>query len=223
MGHIPKIPGGSVFHRLTVLGYERNSQGRGQYRCRCVCGKTVFAEAHQLNSGRVKSCGCLRWEGLKRGFHAGKRDSLLVASKRSWNAMFSRCYDPRIPGFANYGGRGICVCPSWFSFDVFFSDMGKPPQPKGYSIERIDVNGNYEPSNCKWIPRRDQSKNRRNTRYLEVYGIRRSISDWADATGLSLGCIYQRLMKDKTPEQCIAPLRGWRTGGKHAGAASWRK
>jgi hypothetical protein len=80
-------------------------------------------------------------------------------AKSSWDAMKQRCTNPKDVGFVIYGGRGITICERWLNFEAFFADMG--PRPPGYSIERIDNNGNYEPANCKWIPKGDQHKNRR--------------------------------------------------------------
>jgi hypothetical protein len=113
-----------------------------------------------LRNGDTNSCGCLKLEVLaKRATHGATRYNQITPEYQSWLDMHKRCSNPRSERFNAYGGRGISVCERWSSFENFLSDMG--PRPEGYSIERNDVNGNYEQSNCKWIPYEDQYKNRR--------------------------------------------------------------
>lgn len=150
------------FGRLIVKRIaESTSGGSVRWWCNCDCGETVPVMASSLLRGRSKSCGCIKVEKFKamltkHGQHGQK-------TYRSWKAMKNRCYNPKHPHFKHYGGRGITVCDRWKnSFENFFADLGECPPD--YSLERIDVNGNYEPSNCKWIPWKDQSKNRRKTK-----------------------------------------------------------
>ncbi len=99
-------------------------------------------------------CRCDICRSFMSGYFKGK-----PRAYSSWRDMKARCLNNRHPWYKYYGGRGIMVCKDWHSFDNFYADMGE--RPKGYSIERIDVNGDYTPSNCKWIPMSEQSKNRR--------------------------------------------------------------
>ena len=103
--------------------------------------------------------------------------------------------------FGDYGGRGIIVCPRWHIFDNFFTDMGERPQ--GFSLERIDVNGNYEPENCKWIPKGEQINNRRNTLYLERDGERRTLRDWARILGVPWGRLRDRMARGLPIEKVL--------------------
>jgi len=105
--------------------------------------------------------------------------------------MKGRCFNRNDAAFDNYGGRGITMCDRWLKFDNFISDMG--PKPMGFSIERINNNGNYEPSNCKWIPRPDQGRNRRCNYAVTIDGKTASINAWAVSLGVSPWMIYGRI------------------------------
>ncbi len=110
-----------------------------------------------------------------------------------WVNMRLRCGSPRNKSFDNYGGRGIRVCDRWLeSFEAFLGDMGRRPSPK-HSIDRIDVNGNYEPGNCRWATRTEQGRNRRNNTRVTFDGREQTISEWAQERGISEGTISARL------------------------------
>lgn len=110
---------------------------------------------------------------------------------RSWQAMLGRCYYPSTAHFDQYGGRGITVCERWHTFASFLSDMGE--RVTGMTLDRIDTNGNYEPDNCRWVSRKENSRNRRNNRILELDGVRLAVTAWADKVGLSKDTLMRRL------------------------------
>lgn len=129
---------------------------RRVWKCVCECGKIleVIDDALRLKTQEPRSCGCY----IKDSFW--KRT---ISERNSWHSMINRCYKEKDIGYENYGGRGIKVCESWLkSFDNFYQDMGSKPTPK-HSIDRIDVNGDYEPSNCKWSTITEQNVNKRRT------------------------------------------------------------
>lgn len=129
-------------------------KGSAFYLCKCDCGVEKIKRGTDIKLGRIKSCGCLDMDRKrKHGLH--KTPEYYV-----WLAMRSRCQKKNHKDYKYYGGRGIKLCKRWEDPLVFIKDMG--PRPKGYSIERVNNNGDYKPSNCKWIPIKDQSKNRRN-------------------------------------------------------------
>ena len=101
-----------------------------------------------------------------------------------WSHLRDRCNDPKTRNYKNYGGRGIKVCERWNSFEAFLSDMG--PRPAGHSIDRIDNNGNYEPSNCRWATMRDQNNNRRDNRMVEFRGERMTLRRAVQLSGINL-------------------------------------
>lgn len=110
----------------------------------------------------------------------------------SWTAMKNRCPSETSKDWPRYGGRGITVCPRWLEFPNFLADMGEKPGP-GWSIERGDVNGNYEPGNCRWASPKTQANNRTNTRALTLNGKTQSMGAWAAEAGISRGRLKYRL------------------------------
>lgn len=126
---------------------------KGRWFCVCECGVERPVDASNLVDGQSLSCGC-------QNIGITARTPALKRTSGSYYLMRRRCRNPKDASYLNYGGRGIRVCDRWLhSFEDFLADMGECPL--GYSIERVNVNGNYEPSNCTWIPKADQAKNRR--------------------------------------------------------------
>jgi len=153
---------GKKFGRLIVLRETGIQKGRTKWLCKCDCGRTKEIMGRNLSSGRSRSCGyCNRVSGKKNKRHGETIGGKPTAEYRTWCSMRSRCRNPKTPGYAYYGGRGISVCERWNgSFENFLEDMGRRPTSE-HSIDRINVNGNYEPVNCRWATKSEQTKNRR--------------------------------------------------------------
>ena len=136
--------------------------------------------------------------------HAGKTKS---KTYKAWESMLQRCYQPSLQRYARYGGRGIGVCDQWrYSFYNFLQDMGEVPV--GKTLERINVNGNYEPSNCRWATKEEQANNRTSNRFLSHGGKRMTTAQWARATGIPSAVLRNRLHRGWTVERAITqPVR----------------
>lgn len=160
---------GQRFGRLTVVSRDGLKSGKPAWECVCDCGTVKSYRASDLRLGQVLSCGCLRNERVREAIeiHGHDRRSGASSEYGIWTAMKARCNNPNNPDYQHYGGRGISVCASWQQdFRAFLSDMGR--RPTGKTLDRIDVNGNYEPGNCRWATWPEQ---RRNTRaYIAKHG-----------------------------------------------------
>lgn len=181
----------SRFGRLVVLELAPSIKGRAgaRWRCCCDCGSEIIAPAGALRRGATKSCGCYRREVLATSkLRHGLTDT---RTHQIWRGMLKRCRSSKSAFYYCYGGRGIKVCERWQVFEHFFEDMGECPD--GYSIERRDVNGDYEPKNCIWLPRAKQARNTRSTIRLTLNGETLALPDWCDRYGLRLGLVYDRI------------------------------
>lgn len=175
---------GNRFGRLVAV-QPVSQPGKGvKWECLCDCGNTAYHFVRVLRSGNTKSCGCLRVDaGRMKNFKHGHatRDEYGRPTDTTyaiWRSARARCFQPRNPAYKNYGGRGITMCESWRAdYTAFLKDMG--PRPPHLTIERIDVNRGYEPSNCRWATRAEQNINTRTNRWFVVDGQRIHLSQLA--------------------------------------------
>ncbi len=192
---------GNVYNRLTVLiSFFDKKRQLTIFNCKCVCGTEKNIVASQVKSGRVKSCGCYGLELRAKNLTThGKSYS---KEYQVWHSMISRCKYEKSDMYKKYGGRGIRVCDRWAnSFELFLLDMGSRPTNK-HSIDRIDVNGNYEPSNCRWATIDVQANNRRNNVHIEYMGITLTRSQWARRLNCNPSTFYLKC-KSHTPKAAI--------------------
>ena len=180
---------GQRYGQLLVIARAGHVRRFAAWLCKCDCGNEVVVRSDKLRGGRKLTCGSYekhsRWGGKTTEFRK---------EHNSWSHMILRCYSPTLKSYPNYGGRGITVCDRWrTSFTDFLADMGPRPGER-YSIDRIDVNGNYEPGNCRWAPLSEQRRNSRDTVFVQ-YGDRRvKLADLADELGVKLETLRSRLV-----------------------------
>lgn len=156
--------------------------------CVCHCGTVFTRQAYVLNRHDMSSCGCIN-ASLVHGLHDSRE-------YRIWKGMVQRCTNEKRKRYADYGGRGIAICDAWRqSFAAFYADMGD--SPVGTSLDRIDNDGPYNPSNCRWATRDEQSGNRRTqyktSRLVTFEGRTFSIGEWAKLTGINYYTLSDRL------------------------------
>lgn len=173
----------------TIVNEEKIYKNDKVYLlCRCQCGIEKEVIVKNLKSGQSTSCGCVRRANLsKRNTKHGLR---FTKTWRAWQAMKNRCYNKSVVAYPNYGGRGITVCDEWKNdFNAFYDYVGEAPPDK--TLDRIDVNGNYEPGNVKWSSSKEQGQNKRNN--TKVDGV--CISDASRALGGNHSLINKRLKR----------------------------
>lgn len=188
---IPTSLTGRRFERLIVLGAVRTAPGRTGLVCRCDCGREKVVDRNNVLRGLTRSCGCLRTE-QRPTFHL-RHGKAKTPEWQAWVHLRDRCNNPNNSAYANYGGRGITVCPEWASsFNAFYRDMGQRPSPQ-HSLDRIDNNGPYAPWNCRWATRSQQVRNRRRSRYVDDAGSRCHVNDLVSPIGVATATVAWRI------------------------------
>ena len=188
------------FGKWFVVGYAgRNKQNKPVFECKCDCGNVRVVAGSELCRGRSKSCGCSPF--AKHGY--ARRTKGIHSAYSTWANMKQRCTNPKLKHYKNYGGRGIRVCKRWMeSFAYFLADMGEKPSPE-HSLERLDNNGGYNPDNCRWATRAEQSKNKRNNFLLTYNGQTKTISGWAKSLGIDRMTLKGRLRRGWPLERAL--------------------
>lgn len=182
---------GMKFGRLTVLREDgRSNDGHVKWLCQCECGNTVSVISRDLRGGQ-QSCGCYRAIKSRETHRThGKSNTRLY---RIWRGMRSRCRDGKSPGYKNYGGRGIRICDEWYDdFQTFYLWANSNGYRDNLSIDRINVNGHYEPSNCRWATQKQQANNTRVNVYLTHNGKVQTMRMWADELGIPYQLVRDR-------------------------------
>ncbi len=193
---------GSRFGKLTVMRqaedyvYE-NGKRRTQWECRCDCGNTVFVEQSNLKRGNSSSCGCLCRElNIRRSTKHGDKHTRLY---RIWCGIKCRCQNENSTSYENYGARGITMCKEWQDSYTHFKEWalnnGYTETNHLLSIDRLDVNGDYTPENCKWSNPKEQANNRRNTAFITFNNESHSLSEWSDIVGIKYHTLFARIYK----------------------------
>ncbi len=185
---------GQRFGRISVIKRAENKGKQVAWLCLCDCGAEFVTRSDNITSGATQSCGCFNREqsSKKHRRHGGSGTRLYAI----WIKVKSRCNDTNNDRYSDYGGRGITVCQEWQDSFEAFRDWSLA---NGYSddrtIDRKDVNGNYEPSNCRWITNQEQQNNRRDNHYIAHNGETHTITEWARIRGLSENALVHRIQR----------------------------
>ncbi len=202
---------GQRFGRLTVLEFVPTEGYRSYWKCVCDCGKEKIVASNNLQSGSTTSCGCTAREICSiRGHIIGTNNSTHGKSQtkiyRVWKSMRARCYNVKATSYPRYGGRGITVCDEWnLSFETFYQWAISNGYEEGLSIDRINANGNYEPSNCRWVGTKEQSRNKRNTIMLEYENRVISLAEAAELSGIKYATLRHRYYAGLRGEELFRP------------------
>lgn len=202
---------GKRFNRLTVIRFipqEERTTRQYDWLCKCDCGNEVKANAYKLKNGLQQSCGCLKEEMKPRlGEITRKYKHPNKRLYSVYKAMIERCCNPNNSRYPEYGGRGIRIADEWLgemgydSFSEWSLDNGYDMKSasRECTIDRIDVNGNYEPSNCRWITNQEQQNNRRNNQRFSYNGEEHTIAEWSRILNINYNTLRGGLMKYKKP------------------------
>jgi hypothetical protein len=189
---------GKKFGKLTATDlFEKRILNNGKkalfWKCLCDCGGVSYVRRAMLMNGNTKSCGCGRAENAAKLFttHGHSKNNKESPTYYSWHNMIKRCTMPSCIQYKDYGGRGISICEEWLSFESFLADMGE--RPKGKTLDRINMNGNYDPTNCKWSTVAEQNINKRSNRVLTLNGKSMCVSEWARFLGVNEATIRCRI------------------------------
>ena len=204
---------GKKYGKLTVIDFkekrERITKSGKKYGykyfflCKCECGNNKIIEWKKLKEGYTQSCGCIRKE--KTSQMAIKHNLWQSKLYNRWHLIKNRCYNKNYNRYKDYGGRGIRVCDEWKNdFKTFYDWAINNGYNDKLTLDRIDVNGNYEPENCRWITNLEQQHNKRNNKLLTYNGETKCIAEWAKFTGLTHTILTNRILKYKwNPEKAL--------------------
>jgi hypothetical protein len=194
---------GQKFNRLLVVDiHDKNKSGTYRYACKCDCGKDTIVESSKLRNGWTKSCGCLQKEtvskrALKHSLCNHKLYYVLACMK-------DRCSNPNNARYKNYGNRGISVCEEWKNdFKCFYDWAMVNGYKEGLHIDRINNNGNYEPSNCRFISFKENMNNTTRNVWIEINGVKKTAAQWGEEANINGITIAQRVRNGKTGIEAV--------------------
>lgn len=207
---------GDKFSKLTIKEFKTAYRASGKKKsiavCKCDCGAFTEVEVNNLKTGNSRWCkDCsskYKSNNRKTHGHSISRKDVEPEGYRTyytWQAIKSRCLNKDDKRFKDYGGRGITICKRWANnYQNFLSDMGLPPT-SNHQIDRIDNNGNYEPSNCRWVTQTQNARNKRNNRLITAFGKTQTLVEWEEETGIAAPTIRRRIDKyGKTAEEAVS-------------------
>ncbi|CAB5212895.1 hypothetical protein UFOVP191_57 [uncultured Caudovirales phage] len=195
---------GNQYGLLSVIELSQIKNSGTYWLCLCACGNKTIKRGDRIRSGYSESCGCVgkensRKANTKHGYASGGKNT---AEYNTWHNMISRCHNPKCKEYPYYGGRGITVCDRWLSIENFLADMGMKPS-QTHSLDRINNDGNYEPSNCRWATKKEQSRNKRSNRFIDHAGQSLTVSAWAEQQKIHYNTLHNRLKNGWPIEEAL--------------------
>lgn len=194
---------GKRFNKLVVIKRIKRNSRQTYWECKCDCGNLTFTTSAHLKAGHTKSCGCLQKQTVKNVMmtHGLTYTKLF----KVWRGIKDRTLNRNDKHYKNYGGRGIKICDEWKEFKQFYEWANNNGYIEGLTIDRIDNNGNYEPSNCRWVNMKIQQNNRSNNYYISYNGETHTLQQWSEILGIKYSTLYMRLTKYHwSIERCFA-------------------
>jgi hypothetical protein len=202
---------GKIFNRLKVIDYSHtDKRSKSYWKCVCECGNEVIVRSDSLTSGNTKACGCLSKE-LKSKMaktYLTKHGETKTRLYKIWSGMRDRCSSFGTEKGKHYADKGITICKEWDEFIPFKEWSLSNGYESNLTIDRINVNGNYEPSNCRWLTIQEQERNRGNSIYVVYNGERKHLKDWSKDLNINYHTLYQRYKINTNPEYVLRKLRG---------------
>ena len=197
---------GQKFGRLTVLEVvhkkpRKNGGNIYYWRCRCDCGNICVVTGKNLKNGNTRSCGCL---------HGQNHGLCHTKIYNTWHGIKRRCYGINRLDYKHYGGRGITMFPAWINdFQAFYDYVSKLPHfnEEGYTLDRIDNNGNYEPCNIRWADAKEQARNRCSNHIIEYNGEQMTLAEAAEKSGLDYRVLMTRMHRGDSGDYLFRPVR----------------
>lgn len=197
---------GQRFGTLTAIRYHgNNSGGSAIWVCLCDCGKEHLARGTGLRYGEINSCGCTMSDMLSKLHtkHGNARDNKRSREYCIWLNMKQRCNNPKNTNYKYYGARGIKLCDSWNnSFESFLEEMGAAPSID-HTIDRDDVNGDYNKANCNWVLWEQQIRNKRKSIWIEYDGRKMILAEWSRELGIHYSVLMFHIRKNRSIEQIL--------------------
>ena len=199
---------GKRFGYLTVLYRDedqvsKSGKRRVRWACKCDCGNEISVISDNLTTGKTRSCGC-----MKQKMRAVTCEYEYVHNTRLygiWNSMKDRCFNENAAPYKHYGGRGISVCDEWkHNFKSFREWAYSNGYEENLTIDRIDNNDDYSPSNCRWVDRTAQANNRRSNRLLTYNGETHNVTQWASILNVNASLLFNRVYAGKTVDEILA-------------------
>ena len=189
---------GNRYGSLVALKVSEKRNGNYYWECVCDCGNKKSVLNSNLKSGNVRTCGDKKVHHIKHGM----RQSRIY---KTWRNMKSRCDNPNATYYEYYGGKDIKYCDEWKEFTNFYEWAIKSGYKDNLTIERVDFNGDYKPSNCCWITKSEQNKNTSKTLNIEINGITKTLKGWADEVGVTPPAMSHRYKKGLRGAELIQP------------------